>query len=88
MDAPSHWLRFGFPLGYGSDLLEALLVLTELGAVPGQERAIQIVLGKRDALGRWRLERALPNTWADFGATGEPNKWVTLRALRVLRAIE
>ena len=88
VDAPSHWLRFGFPLGYGSDLLEALLVLADLGTVSGQDHAIQIVLDKQDAAGRWRLERALPNTWADFGATGEPNKWVTLRALRVLRAIE
>ena len=31
VDVPSHWLRFGFPLGYGSDLLEALLKnITEL----------------------------------------------------------
>ena len=27
-------------------------------------------------------------TWADFGTKKQPNKWVTLRALRVLRAAQ
>jgi len=26
-------------------------------------------------------------TWVDFGPRKQPNKWVTLRALRVLNAI-
>ena len=47
VDEPSHWLRLGFPLGYGSDLLEALLALAELGklgeAAVG-EGAIQLLL--------------------------------------------
>jgi hypothetical protein len=115
----SHWLRFGYPLGYGSDLLEALLALTELGVTaslkgagvalsgsldlharpapgdPGRARsdlsrledAIQVVLDKRDEMGRWLLEYALRNSWADFGPQGAPNKWVTLRALTVLRGM-
>jgi hypothetical protein len=87
VDEPSHWLRLGFPLGYGSDLLEALLALAEVGklgeAAVGE--AVRLLLQKRDENGRWPLERALPNTWADFGREGQPNKWVTLRALRVLR---
>lgn len=83
-DVRSRWLRFGFPLGYGSDLLEALLALTELQA--GVEKsALQVILGKRDKRGRWPLESALRRTWADFGVEGLPNKWVTLRALKVLR---
>jgi hypothetical protein len=80
----SHWLRFGFPLGYGSDLLEALLSLTELNIACGQPRALQVVSEKRDPVGRWALERATPRMWADFGQEGQPNKWVTLRALEVL----
>jgi hypothetical protein len=86
VDEPSHWLRLGFPLGYGSDLLEALLALVEVGVVPNQERALQTIRQKRDEAGRWRLEHALTGTWADFGAQGTPSKWVTIRALQVLRA--
>jgi hypothetical protein len=26
-------------------------------------------------------------TWIDFGGKKQPNKWVTLRALRVLKAL-
>jgi hypothetical protein len=80
----SRWLRFGFPLGYGSDLLEALLALAEMGVACGQPRALDAVLSKRDAEGRWALERATLRTWADFGREGQPNKWVTLRALKAL----
>ena len=39
-------------------------------------------------MGRWPLERALRNTWADLGAEGKANKWVTLRALKVLRGLD
>jgi hypothetical protein len=85
VDRPSHWLRFGFPLGEESDLLEALLALCEAGAASLPAAAVRVVAEKRDGEGRWALERALPNTWADFGAEGEPNKWVTLRAYQVLR---
>jgi hypothetical protein len=79
VDVPSHWLHFGFPLGYGSDLLEALLALAELDVVVSQPRALQAVLDRRDTTGRWALEHALSNAWATFGREGEPNKWVTLR---------
>lgn len=84
VDAPPHWLRFGFPLGDGSDLLEALLALREVGALPLPASATQAVLDKRDPEGRWLLEHALPNTWARFGEVGRPNRWVTLRAYEVL----
>ena len=86
VEADAHWLQFGFPLGYGSDLLEALLALAELGRHAPLADAMRIVLGKRDEAGHWTLEHALRNSWADFGAEGEPNKWVTSRAQRVLNA--
>ena len=86
VDEPSHWLRFGFPTGYGSDLLEALLALVEVGARPDQA-VLRVVLERRDETRRWRLGHALPSTWADFGAEGAPNKWVTIRALRVASAM-
>ncbi len=85
VDETSHWLHLGLSLGYGSDLLEALLALVELGVTAGPSPALQAVIDKRDAEGCWPLEAPLPNAWASFGARGAPNKWVTLRALRVLR---
>jgi hypothetical protein len=85
VDAPSHWLRFGFPLGDGSDLLEALLALRELGPLPLPAEPTQVVLAKRRPEGHWLLEHTLPNTWAPFGEEGQPNRWVTLRAYEVLR---
>jgi hypothetical protein len=84
------WRRFGFPLGFGSDLLEALEVLGRLGAEQDARlsAAVEVVQGKRDEAGRWRLEQTPDNTWASFGREGQPNKWVTLRALQALKGWE
>ena len=81
------WQTFGFPLGYTSDLLEALEVLGRLGAghVPGLAAAVAMVRSKQSNAGRWELEYTPDNTWASFGQLGQPNKWVTLRALQALR---
>lgn len=36
----------------------------------------------------WALEYSYTGkTWIDFGAKKQPNKWVTIRALRVLQAV-
>ncbi|NOZ26486.1 MAG: hypothetical protein GXP39_00345 [Chloroflexi bacterium] len=83
------WWRFGFPLGYHSDALEALLLLGRLGhrSDPRLRPAVRRVLALRDSRGRWRLEHRLERTWGDFGALGRPNKWITLRALWALQAV-
>ncbi|MBU0492670.1 MAG: hypothetical protein KKB13_12555, partial [Chloroflexi bacterium] len=82
------WHSFGFPLGYTSDLLEVLAVLARLGMAgdPRLAGALEIVRRKQDGAGRWRLEYAPRNSWADWGALARPNKWLTLRALYVLEA--
>jgi hypothetical protein len=84
------WQMFGFPLGYTSDLLEALEVLGRLGTgnVPGLAAAVVIARGKQDSAGCWKLEYTPDNTWASFGQLGKPNKWVTLRALRALKYVK
>ena len=87
-ETESYWLRFGFPLGYGSDLLEALLALVELGVKENLGDAVRIVFDKRGETGRWPLEHVLGKTWGNFGAKGRPNKWVTLRALKVLDGVK
>lgn len=83
------WFKFGFPLGYTTDVLEAVDVLAQLG-YGGDERlqgAIEFVLDKGDEEGRWLLEHTLDKTWTKFGNKGEPSKWVTLRALRMLKRL-
>ena len=82
------WWRFGFPLGYTSDALEALQALVNWGAGddPRLAGAWTRVLEKQDEQGRWPLEYTPEKTWVSFGRRGEPSKWVTLRAVRALQA--
>jgi len=87
------WQKLSFPLGYASDQLEVLEVLCAATFRIGQPdvrhdprlaAVIEAVRSKQDKVGRWALEHTPSNTWARFGTVGRPNKWVTLRALRVL----
>ena len=84
----STWFKFGFPLSYSSDVLETTMVLVELG-YGGDLRlanALQFILSKQDAQGRWKLEGGLNGKmWVDIEEKGKPSKWVTLRALRALK---
>lgn len=82
------WLKFGFPLMYQTDALEILDILTELGIEDSRmDEAVRLVLEKQDDTGRWRIE----NTYSSdrllipMGQKGEPSKWITLRAMRVLK---
>jgi hypothetical protein len=82
------WFKFGFPLSYTSDVLEVLLALGEAGygRDPRLANALALVESKRGADGRWRLKHSLNGRmWIDVEAKGQPSKWVTLRALRVLK---
>lgn len=82
------WLRFGFPSSYNPDLLEAMLALVEHGAPAhaSYEDALRVIESKRGPDGRWRMERSLNGKMlADVERKGAPSKWVTLRALTVLR---
>jgi hypothetical protein len=84
------WFALGFPLSYWSDVLETLSVLVALGygRDPRLADAACWLLGKQDAQGRWTLEHGLNGKmWADIEQQGQPSKWVTLRALRVVKAL-
>jgi len=85
----SSWFKFGYPLGYVTDVLQNLEALAGLGTAQDARlaRALELVEGKRDDQGRWRMEYTYNGkTWADIETKGQPSKWVTLRALRVLKA--
>ncbi len=91
-DKPSgNWWKFGFPVFYITDLLQIIEALVGLGYGFDQrlENALRIVYDKQDSRGRWTLEYDYAGkTWVNFGEKKEPNKWVTLRALRMLKALE
>jgi hypothetical protein len=85
-----NWWKLGFPLFYITDLLQVVEALVGLGF--GQDarlqRTINLILEKQDPQGRWLQEHAYADqTWGNFGKNKQPNQWVTLRALRVLKAI-
>jgi hypothetical protein len=88
-DKPSQsWFRFGFPLFYVTDVLQIAEALTEAGHGGDSRLAAtyDLILSKRDGTGRWKLEYAYTGkTWADVEQKGRPSKWVTLRAMRVLK---
>jgi hypothetical protein len=88
-DKPSgNWWKFGFPVFYVTDLLQNVEALVALGCGhdPRLAHALDVIRQKQDGGGRWALEYDYTGkTWVDFGVKKRPNKWVTLRALRVLK---
>ena len=47
------------------------------------------LLEQQDSRGRWKMEYDLSGkTLAELGEKGQPSKWVTLRALRFLKAAD
>lgn len=82
------WLKFGFPLMYQTDVLEILDILTELGIKDSRmEQAINLVISKQDHEGKWKMENTYNNDrlLVPMGKKGESSKWITLRAMRVLK---
>ena len=85
-----NWWKFGFPIFYVTDLLQVVEALADLGYGddPRLSRALAMIREKQDGNGRWALEYDYTGkTWIDFGVKKQPNKWVTLRALRVLKSV-
>jgi hypothetical protein len=83
------YLDFAFPYDWHYDVLRALDYFRRAGAAPEPRMAaaVEIVRSKRQPDGRWLLDRVHPGRvhFALDGAAGEPSRWNTLRALRVLR---
>jgi hypothetical protein len=80
--------RFAFPTWWHYDVLRGLEYLRRAGVAPDERvaEAIELVESKRDSDGRWPLEVRYPGQMPieiDEGE-GQPSRWNTLRALRVL----
>jgi hypothetical protein len=90
--AQPRWLYFEFPTGWHYHPLRALDHLRKAGVAPDERmaEAIDIVASKRDADGRWELEHAFHKELVvDLGeSVGQPSRWITLQAMRVLRWAE
>lgn len=81
------WTIFEFPY-FNYSLIPTLLALLRLGMSANHSSiapAIRYVLDRQREDGTWSLD-AVPRAPADFGRVGEPNKWLTLDALRMLKA--
>jgi hypothetical protein len=98
------WLRLHYPNHYFYDVLVGLDVLTQLGFGGDRRLApaLKILMEKRRSDGTWLMDRSHPDLGA--GTTihpdkkkikplvieepGQPSKWITLKALRVLKRVE
>jgi hypothetical protein len=82
------WTQFAFPPLWHYDVLRALDYLRAAGVKPEDqvEEAVATVLARRQDSGRWLLDVRHRDTLHEelAGTVGEPNRWNTLRARRVL----
>lgn len=82
------YLGFAFPYYWHYDVLRALDYFRSSGAAPDSRLAgaVDVVRSKRQPDGRWLLDAVHPGRvyFPLEGGVGEPSRWNTLRALRVL----
>ena len=83
------FLELAFPPRYHYDVLRALDYFRAAGGRPDARvaEAVELVESKRQPDGRWLLDRSYGEMF-DFSldeSPGEPSRWNTLRAMRVLR---
>ena len=97
------WLRLHYPNHYFYDVLVGLDLVTQLGHA-GDRRlrpALQRLTAQRQRDGTWSMDRLHPDVGSGPNARpdrkvrpllierpGRPSKWITLKALRVLKRVE
>lgn len=83
------WTQFAFPTWWHYDVLRGLEYLCNAGVSydPRMAEALELVASKQDGDGRWRLDTSYPGVMpVDLDEReGQPSRWVTLRARRVLK---
>jgi squalene cyclase len=80
--------RFSFPPRWHYDVLVALDYFQDCRAEKDRRLndAIELVKSKRRKDGRWNLQNRHPGkTYFEMEEVGQPSRWNTLRALRVLK---
>ena len=81
------WLRFGFPLMYQSDALELMELFADLKIHDSRlDEALELIERKATSEGKWVLENSYNGRLqVAIERKGEPSKWLTLKALKVLQ---
>ncbi len=97
------WLRFHYPIHYYYDLLVGLEILTQLGYGDDSRMrpALDILKEKRRSDGSWALDPVHPDMGPGAGyrlgnrvrrfaleKARKPSRWITLKALRVLKLVQ
>ena len=98
------WFRFHYPNHYFYDILVGLDLLTGLGFAGDRRLnpALEILREKRRADGTWLLDKVHPDTGPGVSVysgprkirplvlepAGRPSKWITLKALTVLKRVD
>lgn len=98
------WSRLHYPNHYYYDVLVGLDVITQLGYAADRRLlpAAALLRSKQSSDGTWNLDQAHPDTAvgkkrprAEKGVTplvietpGKPSKWITLKALTVLKRVD
>ncbi|UDF28162.1 UNVERIFIED_ORG: hypothetical protein LHK14_11610 [Roseateles sp. XES5] len=82
------YLAFLYPYRWRYDVLRALDHFRAAGGAPDPRlaEAIAHLRSKQGPDGTWRLDWSLKGpVWFEMETAGEPSRWITFRALRVLR---
>jgi hypothetical protein len=97
------WLRLHYPNHYYYDFLVGLDLMTQLGFADDRRLrpALSLLAKKRRRDGTWAIDRLHPDvsgpkaaqyrtgvTPLRIEAPGRPSKWITFKALRVLKRVE
>lgn len=85
------WAQLRVPWLVSYSLLRGLRALTRAGVLddPRMMEGIEILRSKRHRNGRWRREVSWPTSaYSSFGRAGSDDKWITLNALLVLKALK
>jgi hypothetical protein len=88
-DAWGTWECLKYPY-FGFSVISALDALTRLGYTleePKIAAAVEYLLSRQLPDGIWPLDDSWSRSPIDFGQPSEPNKWLTLDALRVVKLL-
>ncbi len=83
------WEGLKYPY-FGFSVISALDALARLGYTlenPKIAAAVEYLLSRQLSDGPWPMDEVWPDPPIDFGQPGEPNKWLTLDALRVVKLL-